>query len=90
MICKIAKFYPAYKIDDLASVPRRTLSAMWECMTIIEAQDQLKLFTALDWPNMKKAQRQKLHRELHRLAYPSNIQAKKFISVADLQNVLGR
>jgi len=88
MLCKISKFYPAYKISDLAEVPKRTLDMMWECITIMEAQDQLKLLNALDWPNMKKQQRSKLHRELFSQAYPSALKKKQKISIQDLQKVL--
>lgn len=63
---------------------------MWECITVIEAQEQLKLMNALDWPNMKKDQRQKLHRELHRQAYPSNIVKKDYITIDHLQQLVGR
>jgi hypothetical protein len=88
MLCKIAKFYPAYKISDLADVPKRTLDVMWECITIMEAQDQLKLFNALDWPNMKKQDRSKLHRELYRQAYPSALKKKQSVNLSDLQRIL--
>lgn len=90
MLCKLTRFYPAYTIDALAKLPKRTLDVMWECITIIEAQDQLKMFNALDWPNMKKGQRQKLHKELYRQAYPSQLRAKNYISVQDLQRIVGK
>lgn len=63
---------------------------MWECVTMIEAQEQLKLMNALDFPNMKKSQRQKIHKDLHRLAYPSSVKPKNYISIEDVQKMLGR
>ena len=63
---------------------------MWDCITVIEAQNQLTLLTALDFPNMKKTQRQKLHKEVYKLAYPSEIRAKNYVSIEDLQRIVGR
>jgi len=38
------------------------VSMLWESITMIEAQDQLKRLTVADWPNMKKSQRDKRQR----------------------------
>jgi len=57
---------------------------------MIEAQEQLKSFNVADWPNMKKQQRQKLHKELHRQAYPNSFSKKNLITAQDLQKMLGR
>lgn len=89
MLCKIAAFYSGYKIEDLADVPKRTLDIMWECITIIEAQDQLKMMNALDWPNMKKNQRQKLHRDLFKQAYPSSVKQKTVVDAEAFQRMFG-
>lgn len=45
---------------------------------------------ALDWPNMKKEQRQKRHRELYKQAYPSSIKEKNYITLEDLDKLQGR
>lgn len=63
---------------------------MWEAITVIEAQEQLKNMTLMDWPNLKKAQRTKLHKELCKNAYPSEIRKKNYISPEELLKVLGR
>jgi hypothetical protein len=63
---------------------------MWQAITVFEAQEQLRTLTCLDWPNMKKNQRQKLHKELYKLAYPAEIRNKNYISVQDLQRIVGR
>lgn len=62
---------------------------MWECITMIEAQDQLKMYNVSDWSNMKKEQRAKAHRELFRQAYPSAIKEKNYVNVEDLQRIFG-
>jgi hypothetical protein len=66
------------------------LHMMWNAITVIEAQEQLKAMTVADWPNMKQSQRTKLHKDLHDQAYPNNLQKKNFISIDELQKVLGR
>jgi hypothetical protein len=69
-------------------MPNRTIDVLWRCITTIEAQDQLKLLNALDWPNMKKAQRLKLHKDLFRQAFPSSLKPKNVITTQDLQRIL--
>ena len=70
--------------------PAKALDKMWEAITMIEAQDQLKTLTALDWPNMKKAQKTKYHKELHTQAFPQFTRSKKYITPKDLQRVLAK
>lgn len=36
----------------------------------IEAQELLAQFKSTDWPHLKKQEREKTHRKLHKLAYP--------------------
>lgn len=86
----MTRFFPAYKISDLAELSSMTLDVMWQCITMIEAQEQLKAMTIADWPNMKKAQRQKLHKDLFRQAFPRALKQKNIIELSDLQKVLGR
>ena len=84
------RFYPGYTLKALSELPKRTLDVMWEAITIIEAQDQLSLLSALDWPNMKKQKRQEVHRDLFRKAYPSSLREKNFVSIEDLKQIVGR
>jgi hypothetical protein len=63
---------------------------MWQAVTVIEAQEQLKMFNVLDWPNMKNEKRKKAHKDLFKLAYPSEIKTKNSVSPQDLQRLLGR
>jgi hypothetical protein len=63
---------------------------MWQAITVIEAQEQLKTFNSMDWPNMKDQNRKKLHKELSQKAYPNEIRNKNYVSPQDLQKVLGR
>jgi hypothetical protein len=54
---------------------------------MIEAQEQLKQIQIADWPNMKKSSREKIHRDLHKKAFPTKM--KKSISVDDFKRILG-
>lgn len=62
---------------------------LWECITIIEAQEQLKLFEAQDWSHMKKAARQKKHKALYAAAFPSEMKPKNYVSPEQMLAVLG-
>lgn len=66
------------------------LQTLWENITIIEAQEQLKQMTVNDWPNMSKSGRNNLHRDIFKQAYPSQIQQKNYVDIKDLSRVLGR
>lgn len=66
------------------------VQSLWECITMIEAQEQLKMMTCLDWPNLKKAQRQNLHKDLFAKAYPDSIRKKNYVSIDDLKRLQGR
>lgn len=65
------------------------VSSLWECITIIESQQMLKELTVQDWSNMKRNQRQKLHKDLYRKAYPSFLSKKKKITIEDLKRMQG-
>jgi hypothetical protein len=72
------------------NLPNDAVEKLWECITMIEAQEQLKTFVASDWSNMKKNQRTKLHKDLYNQAYPSQLKKKNYITPEDLAKVLGR
>lgn len=63
---------------------------MWNMISTIEAQEQLKQMSVADWPNMKKPARTKIHKELFSKAYPSEVRKKNYITPEQLQKVLGR
>lgn len=44
----------------------------WEAVTIIEAQEVLIAMNVAVYPYMKKADAQKFHRKISRMAYPKN------------------
>lgn len=64
--------------------------AMWLAMTTIEAQTELVALTRMDWPNLKKKDREALHKSYYAKAFPGEMKPKNYISPADLQRMLGR
>lgn len=67
----------------------RLVETLWLAITPIEAQNQLKALTVADWSSMKPSARKKLHKDLHALAYPSELRTKKSITTDDLKRLMG-
>lgn len=42
----------------------------WEAITVIEAQAMLTAMTISQFPNMKRAAQNELHRKIQKMAYP--------------------
>lgn len=64
------------------------VDTLWQCITQIEAQNLLCQMSVVDWPNMKKQDREKRHKELFSMAYPKHMIPKNKITVEDLQKLL--
>lgn len=62
-------------------------NAYFQAIDILESQEMLRALTVSDFPDMKKINREKLHRQLHKRAYP--YQKKVAITVEDLKRMLG-
>jgi len=77
-------------LEEIETVDSERVESLWQAITVIEAQEQLKQMSIADWPNMKKQQRSKIHKELFKQAYPSEIRKKNYITPEDLGKVLGR
>ena len=77
-------------IEEIENTETHKIDSLWLAMTSIEAQDQLKKLSVADWPNMKKAARTKMHKELFSKAYPSEIKKKNYITADQMQKLLGR
>lgn len=55
---------------------------------MIEAQDMLLKMQIADYPNMTKSSRQKLHKEMHKKAYPSSFNESKKITNDELMRLI--
>lgn len=64
-----------------------TTQRYYKAMEMLSAQERLMELSTQDWPNLKKSQREKLHRQLHRAAYPSTY--SKPVTPQELAKILG-
>lgn len=64
-----------------------TASEYLQAMEVLDAQEQLSRMGTADWPNLKKEDRKRIHRKLHKQAYPST--HKDPISPTQLASLLG-
>ena len=62
-------------------------SVYLEAVEIIEAQEMLRAMNIADYPTMKKNDRQRLHRQVYKTAYPN--EKKRVITTQDLKKILG-
>ena len=65
------------------------IETLWECITMIEAQNQLNNLSVADWPNQKPETRKQIHKELFDKAYPSEKKTPLIVTQADLNRILG-
>lgn len=66
------------------------VEAMWLAITHIEAQQELIALRRMDWPNLKKRDREKLHKSYFAQAFPDEMKPKNYITPEKLQELLGR
>ena len=76
--------------NELLETEYHLIESLWNNISVIEAQEQMKKLTVADWPNMKKSSRSKLHKDLHNQAYPTHLRKKNYVTPEDLAKVLGR
>lgn len=69
------------QIDDLSV---DDFSCAIDSMVNIEAQETLNLNLISMWPNLKQADREKMHEKLYRQAYPDTFKERKEVSLVDV------
>lgn len=52
-------------------MPINTFESYWQAMTVIDAQRLLREYSVADYPNVKLGTKRKLHRQVHKMAYPA-------------------
>jgi len=65
-----------------------TTEDYWLAITVIEAQAALVQMNIIGTPHMKRSQAEKLHRELHRKAYPTTHDGP-LVGPEELARILG-
>jgi len=74
---------------DVYEMELDEVEMLWEQITVIEAQEQIKAMKALDFPHQRKQDRQKIHKDLSMSAYPDEMKPKNYVSVETVQRLLG-
>ena len=70
-------------------MPNDVVNKLWECITVIEAQNHLQTLQAADWHKQSDKNRKKIHKDLFNSAYP--FQEKKTVNThEDLMKALRR
>ena len=82
---KLAYFYK-WSHEYIESLPYRIALEYFEAITVIEAQNFLADLTKADYPNLKKEDRRKIHREMHNKAYP--YEEQKPVSAKEMARIL--
>jgi hypothetical protein len=75
------------EVGEMSAILFETL---WLSITQIEAQDMLNKMFIADWPNLKKNERQKKHKDIFNQAFPKDVRPKRKITTEDLQRLLRR
>lgn len=70
-------------------MPTGLVESLWECITMIEAQDQLNNLSVADWPNQKPDSRKKIHKDLFKKAFPKEEKGPVVVTQDDLNKILG-
>ena len=60
----------------------------FQACSILEAQEMLRAMNVADYPYAKKDTRQKLHRQVHKQAFPDA--KKRGMTFDDLKSILGK
>lgn len=81
-------YFYGWTHDQLMDLSIDLFDEYWQAITVIEAQEQLKLLSAQDWTKLKQGTREKQHKQLHRDAYPASFNETKQITNGDLAKIL--
>ena len=87
---KIAKVCKAYSwtYDYATSLPLNIFEKFFKCIEIIEAQDFLKECTISSWSDLKKEDRDRIRRSMHRKAFPKTWDKDKAVTMSELESIL--
>jgi hypothetical protein len=74
--------------DQLFALDVDECESYWQSITVIEAQQALLNITTQNWSNISKKEREKIHRNLHKKAYPKTFVENKQAIPDDLKRAL--
>ena len=74
----------------MESLPFQDADLYFEAIDIIESRENLNSITTSGFAHMKKEERNKVHKNLYKRAFPSIFRESKTISLADISKILGK
>jgi hypothetical protein len=69
-------------------MPADEIESLWQAITQIEAQEMLKQFQIADYPHLKARDKSRVHKDMHKLAYPHA--QEKVLDAEAVANILKR
>ena len=88
MIARVVRFY-GIDPDRVLDIDNETVIKLSMAIEAIQAQETIAQLKVADWPNLKKEARNKLFRDLNKLANPCTIvREQKPLTTADLAALL--
>ena len=82
----MCRFY-GMTLDSVKKLPFSEFLNMWNCITMIEAQDTLLQIKIANYPNMGTQDKKKFHREMYKKAFIEK--EVKALSTEELAQKLG-
>lgn len=82
MQCELCNFY-GYKLSEVRALNHKDFTMLFYGMQRIESKNYLKSFNVSSFPTMKSEDRNKLHREIFKVAYPEHF-IKRAVKTDDL------
>lgn len=81
-------FTYGFSYGEIETMPACDANIYYRAITVIEAQEMLKQLQIVSYPKTSKEAQQKLHRSLHRQAYPEQYNADKAVSAEQMASIL--
>lgn len=80
-------YFYGFRPCEVEALEMNEFNYLWESISMIEAQEQLKAFEVNEWHVLSNDQRKTKHRKLFNVAYP-NLEKKNNITFDDLARLL--
>lgn len=83
------RFYPGLSAREAGRLPAKVFNNLWKAIDILEAQEQLVLIRAFQYPKLKQSAQREKDKKLYAAAYPRDIYKKPAKDVGVLLQKLG-
>lgn len=84
----MCRFYSGLDPEKCFRMPIEFFNQMWLAITVIEAQEAIQARNVAGWPYVSKADREKIHKDLFKEAYPSSMEGDKPVDLKSLYEKL--